>query len=125
MRIAIIWIFVTTILATLLIHNSFSNIPAGGAKTNEIMRKQSQLQIVEELLNSNVINKDLLKKKYAELETKNLKHDVINIQFDGIGLAIALIIFTGINAINCFLLIWIFFKLSFPKKDELQTPSSI
>jgi hypothetical protein len=117
MRIAIIWIFVTTILSTFLIHNSFSSIPAGGAKTNEIMRKQSQLQIIEELLNSNTLNKDLLKKKYAELETKNYKHDVINMQFDGIGFAIALIIFTGINIINGFLLMWLFFKLSLLKKD--------
>jgi hypothetical protein len=117
MRIGIVWIFVTTILSTLLIHNSFSSIPAGGAKTNEIMRKQSQLQILEELLNSNTLNKDLLKKKYTELETKNHKHDVINMQFDGVGFALALIIFTGINIINGFLLMWLFFKLSLLKKD--------
>jgi hypothetical protein len=38
-------------------------------------------------------------------------------QFDGIGFAIALIIFTGINIINGFLLMWLFFKLSLLKKD--------
>ncbi|MES9972381.1 MAG: hypothetical protein ABW092_20300 [Candidatus Thiodiazotropha sp.] len=98
MKIALSWILLSALLSIAILFLAPRALPVGD-RMAEGIRLNGELQLLEDLMQAETVNRTLVQNKYQELK-RDIKPSVVRAQIEGIPKVIIFFSLLGLNTIN-------------------------
>ena len=102
MKILLGWLLFTSLLSIAIVFKAPDFLPVG-EKSSVMISQSSQIELLEELMSQETIDRNLLQEKYFELK-QNDKGDVAGAQLESLSITSLLFALVGLNKLNIILI---------------------